>query len=132
MLTQDDYDFLCRFRNESVKHIEFDDFFTLRRIEWLVSLGFLRYERRNVSAWVANDVKAEEFDLWVTIEPAGLSALSCFEKSREEQAKNERQQRFQNKVAVATVLVPAITFVLGLVVEHFAGIMNLFFSLFQH
>ena len=132
MLTQDDYDFLCRFRNESVKHLDFDDFFTLRRIEWLISLGFLRYERRNLSAIETDGVMAEEFDLWVTIEPAGLAALSSFEKSREEQAKNERQQRFQNKIAVATVLVPAITFVLGLVVEHFAGIMSLFLSLFQH
>lgn len=62
----------------------------------------------------------------------GRDAILQFEQRREEQAKNEHQQRFQNKVAVATAFVPAITFVLGLVVEHFAGIMNLFFSLFQH
>ena len=66
------------------------------------------------------------------ITTSGKDAILQFEQHREEQAKNERQQRFQNKVAVATVLVPAITFVLGLVVEHFAGIMSLFLSLFQH
>lgn len=62
----------------------------------------------------------------------GKDAMLQFEQRREEQAKNERQQRFQNKIAVATVLVPLVTFVLGLVVEHFSGIVSFFLSLFQH
>ena len=52
----------------------------------------------------------------------GKVALEEFEEAREKQAKAERQQRFENKISVASVLVPCITFVLGLLVEHFSGI----------
>ena len=44
------------------------------------------------------------------------------EQTAEQQAKQERQQRFENKISVANVLVPLFTFVLGLIVEHFDGV----------
>lgn len=43
-------------------------------------------------------------------------------QAAEQQAKQERQQRFENKISVANVLVPLFTFVLGLIVEHFDGV----------
>lgn len=60
------------------------------------------------------------------ITQAGRDALSEFEKVRDQQTKDERQQRFQNKVSVLSVLVPLATFFLGLVVEHYAGIIAWF------
>ena len=53
---------------------------------------------------------------------AGKDALSEFEKVRDQQAEDKRQRRFQNKVSVLSALVPLATFFLGLVVEHYAGI----------
>ena len=49
--------------------------------------------------------------------------LQAQEKAREK-AEQERQQRFDNKIAVLNLLMPLITFVLGLIVEHFAGIVG--------
>ena len=37
-------------------------------------------------------------------------------------AKKERERRFQKKIAIAQVLVPLITFILGILVEHLSGI----------
>ena len=56
------------------------------------------------------------------ITPAGEDALLEFERERNKEAKAERQQRFENKVSVANVLVPTITFFLGMIVEHFSGL----------
>lgn len=36
----------------------------------------------------------------------------------EQQAKNERQQRFDNKISVLSVLIPLITFIIGVLIEH--------------
>lgn len=59
----------------------------------------------------------------------GEDALAEFEQSAKKKAEDKSQQRFQNKISVALVLVPLITFILGLLVEHFAGIIGLFFGL---
>ena len=67
-----------------------------------------------------------------TLSSKGEDALAAYDQMVKDKAENKRQQRFDNKIAIATVLVPLITFVLGLVVEHFSGIMSLFFSLFSH
>lgn len=52
------------------------------------------------------------------------SYLNYIDQYRESEEKKDRQQRFQNQVSVASVLVPAVTFVLGLVVEHFTGLVS--------
>lgn len=44
------------------------------------------------------------------------------QKEAEQEAKDERQQRFENKISILNLLVPLITFVIGLFVEHFAHI----------
>ncbi len=40
----------------------------------------------------------------------------------EKKAEEERERRFQKKIAIAQVLVPLITFILGVLAEHFSGI----------
>lgn len=66
----------------------------------------------------------------VFISDDGRLRLRHLQHEAEEQAKQERQQRFDNKIAVANILVPLITFVLGILVEHYAGILSWILSLF--
>ena len=61
----------------------------------------------------------------------GSNAFEDAKEERNKQAKNERQQRFENKVSVASVLVPTVTFFLGLVVEHSTQVVDLIISLFK-
>ena len=49
---------------------------------------------------------------------------------RRQNAKQEKQQRFENKIAVANLLVPFITFILGILTEHF-GIIELLIELLK-
>ena len=46
----------------------------------------------------------------------------------EDYAHEERRYRTQNKIAI---IMPIVTFFLGMAVEHFAGIVSFFFSLFH-
>lgn len=62
------------------------------------------------------------------ITPAGLAALQVFEEVAKQHAEDERQRRFQNKISVLNVLVPLATFFLGLLVEHYAGLVALLFG----
>ncbi|MEL4862204.1 hypothetical protein AAEU42_13225 [Pseudoflavonifractor phocaeensis] len=66
----------------------------------------------------------------IILAPHGEDVLAEFEQRHEEKAKEERQKQFENKVSLASVLVPVITFVLGLVIEHILGVMGTIFSLF--
>ena len=61
----------------------------------------------------------------------GLVALSEFEEKRQKAANDERQRRFQNKISVLNVLIPLVTFFLGLVIEHFAGLLDFLTSFFH-
>lgn len=54
----------------------------------------------------------------------GNAALEARAEKRRQEAEDKRQQRFQNQISVAQVLVPFVTFVLGLVVEHYAGLVS--------
>lgn len=44
------------------------------------------------------------------------------EEVAEKKAEEERERRFQKKIAIAQVLVPLITFILGILVEHLSSI----------
>ena len=75
------------------------------------------------------------FDAYSTVSltDKGISLLLQLEHDLDEkhknQAKEERQQRFQNKVSVASVLIPLVTFIFGLIVEHRAGLIEFLASL---
>ena len=116
MLTPSQYDLLLPFRNQPMHFIDdaLPDEYRL-----LEQRGFIK------AGW------AESGDIieW-SITPLGLAALERFEHCREKDAKQERQQRFQNKISIASVLVPLVTFFLGILVEHFAGIVAFVLSLF--
>lgn len=92
-------------------------------IRYLCREGFLEAAEFKVAASLS--VRPIRWKITVS----GLNALSEFEECADQQAKRERQQAFQNKISVASVLIPAVTFVLGLLVEHFAGVVRLIASL---
>lgn len=71
------------------------------------------------------------YTVWSTT-ALGEDALSEFEQKREQQAQDERERRFNRKISIAQVLVPLITFLLGLLVEHYAGIVSAIVSAFAH
>lgn len=53
------------------------------------------------------------------------------EQATQKEAEKKAQQRFQNKIAIAQLLVPVITFILGLLVEHFSGFITVLSDLFH-
>ena len=85
----------------------------------LVDLGRQGY----VTSAVGSDI--------VTLTTAGRTAFEGAQISRKKQTDDKKQQRFQNKISVASVLVPLVTFFLGLVVEYQAGIVAWTVALFS-
>ena len=59
----------------------------------------------------------------------GRRELLMLQESRRKEAEKKRQQDLQNKL---TIIAPFLTFFLGLLVEYFAGILELFSGLFQN
>lgn len=57
---------------------------------------------------------------WV-VTNAGLNALEEFEIRAGEKAKEEKQKRFDNKIAVANLAVAILSFLAGLLIEFFLG-----------
>lgn len=105
------------------------------RVNSLIRRGILRMERRNPriienpSGSTVAFIGFDSDDYLLLADPDGSDALEAKEKEMGQEAKDEKQRRFQNQVSVANVLVPLISFVLGLVVEHYAGIIRLLSTL---
>lgn len=122
MLSFEDYKSLLKYRNGPVS-IRFDEFSPSEKYlfeQKLIESAHLKTEESEEAiAFIPDSFR---------ITHLGENALYAFENEREKQSKAERQQRFQNKVSVASVLVPAITFLLGLLVEHFSGITGWLFA----
>lgn len=62
----------------------------------------------------------------------GLSALEKLEEHLRNEAEEKAYKCRQEKIAVLQVLAPAVTFILGLIVKHFSGIVALAFELFRN
>jgi hypothetical protein len=67
----------------------------------------------------------------VEITPSGANAYEEASDVRQSQSEQKIQQRFDNKISVATVLVPLITFFLGIIVESQADIVGWLLSFFK-
>ena len=84
-----------------------------------------------------NDMKKQKFirspinSELLYLEPDGRTALESEKEKRYNDACNKRQQSFDNKVSVAMALVPAVTFFLGLIVEHSTQLIDFIVSLFK-
>ena len=62
--------------------------------------------------------------------PHGSIAYELAQEECCKQAKEKEQQRFNNQISIASVLVPLITFIVGLVVEFCTNVIDRIFSLF--
>lgn len=60
----------------------------------------------------------------------GVSAYEETRQSRKENSDKKRQQRFENKISIASILVPLVTFFIGIIVEAKINIVEWFLSLF--
>lgn len=102
-----------------------------------VDLYSLPDEDQEVLLFLANDCKYCQqrgnrmIETFYVITEKGSAVLEQFYKDRNKEAEEQRHRRFQDKISIAQVLVPAVTFILGLIVEHFSGIAGLFFQLFR-
>ena len=67
---------------------------------------------------------------WVVTSRGGQE-LSAYEEKLEQDAQTKRQKRFENKISVLNILIPLITFLLGITVEHFASVISKLLSLFH-
>lgn len=73
---------------------------------------------------------AFQFGLPVTITLSGKDRLEQLQQLAEKDSKDERNKRFNKKLAIAGLLVPFIIFVLEVVVDHFQFFVSLFSNLF--
>lgn len=67
----------------------------------------------------------------ISITDEGRLALAAMNQELDEKAKRKKQQSFQNKLSIANILVPFVTFFLGVVVEHWSGLVDLVIKLFH-
>ena len=62
---------------------------------------------------------------------SGADVFEQIQEERKQASKHEKQQRFDNKISIASVLIPFITFILGIVFEHYTDFIALFISVFK-
>lgn len=124
MLSDENYELLKSYRSPRVPNTGEEERF--KYLENKKLIGVYNYKTINLGSF-GTYLAPEK---WVITE-LGKDALADFEKERNKEAEHKRQQRFQNKVSVASVLVPLITFFIGVAVEHFIGIFGWFAGLFH-
>lgn len=120
LISKNDYDVLVRYRTGAVPLVAADisDRESALARAGLIEVSSVGYEENQIG-----------FPTAYRITPAGLDALCSFEQKLQEDAAAKRQQRFQNQISVASVLVPLITFILGLLMEHFCGVLEFLMSI---
>lgn len=67
----------------------------------------------------------------ITLTDKGQLLLNELQEIANQQANQERQTRFENKISIASVLVPCVTFILGMFVEHCTSIIRFLLHLFR-
>ena len=67
----------------------------------------------------------------IELTPSGANAYEQANEDRKSQAEQKKQQRFDNKISVALVLVPLITFFLGIIVEAKVNVIDWLLALFK-
>lgn len=136
-----DYEYLAKFKSGPCKVPDE----RTPRLQCLIDSGYL--EASACMQLPDGDYVSAHYRLTLT----GEDALARYEKMRDQCAKDEERQALEDErrkeeknlqevqtrasvreswAAVAQVVVPIITFIIGLLVEHWTGIVNLIFSLF--
>ena len=71
------------------------------------------------------------YDNCWAITPQGRVALSAYDKSVEHDAQEKKQNRITNNLAAVNIVVSLVSFVLGLLADHYLGIVVLVESFFH-
>lgn len=79
----------------------------------------------------AGAIESVDSSRCIVLSHSAFSLEQYFKDRAHDYAEHKRQQRFQNKISVASVLVPFITFILGVIAEHFGNIVDFLFGLFH-
>ena len=66
-----------------------------------------------------------------SVTASGEHELVMYEEKVKQHTANERQKRFENKIAVLNILILLITFIAGMIADHFSGIVGRLLSLFH-
>lgn len=126
MLSEENYKELVKYRMGA--HVVGEDGLSKREM-YLKQQGFIEVaEHRRISN-SPSDIQIYAHSYKLT--PSGEDALSEFEYIRNKKAADERQKRFSNKLAVLGIAVSLANFILGLLVEHFSGVVELIVSFLQ-
>ena len=65
------------------------------------------------------------------IKQKGLAKLKELDDKANQESEEKRQKRFENKISVLNVLIPILTFFVGIIVEHFSGFIDTIVSWMQ-
>ena len=79
--------------------------------------------RKNGYIWTPNAGFLDSQPRTYALTDLGRAAVSEAEQKRDKEAADKAQQRFQNKISVAQVVVPVITFILGVLAEHYWSVL---------
>ena len=123
MLSESNYNALKKYKTEYYTGSSMTD-----EIRYFLDYNYIRVSSRELKGsggkYCANPTA------WI-ITPLGEDALSEFEYVRSKDAQEERQKRFDRKIAILNILVPLITFIAGLLVEYFCAVSDFVISLFH-
>ena len=62
---------------------------------------------------------------------SGADVFEQIQEEREQASKHEKQQSFDNKISKASLLVPFITFILGIVFDHYTDVISFLITFFK-
>ena len=122
MLSEKNYHALLEYRTEKETGPKMTD-----QIKYFKDCGYIRAARHDLK-----ETPGKFFlnpTAWI-ITPCGDDALAEFEYVHNKDTQEERRQRLDRKVEILGILISLITFILGLLAEHFVGITDWISSLF--
>ena len=93
--------------------------YDFQAVQPLTRLGLLEIAEQNGDSYK-----------WV-LSRSAILYLESEKKFLHKKAEDKAQQRFENKISVLNLLIPLVTFALGVVVEHYVSIVDWFFAIFH-
>lgn len=126
MLSESNYNALIKFRGKSIpisaKEMT-DEISYFKEMNYIAPDEFGFFEEKSKFVSFATSYK---------LTPRGDDALAEFEYVHNKDTQEERRQRLDRKVEILGISISLITFIAGLFVEHFSGVMEWLMSLFSH
>lgn len=125
MLSPYDYELLSRFRNAPQAPQSDQERWEFNRLQREGYIFPEQTEDLNVSE------STGQCAIFWKITEKGEAFLKEADEVARKNAQKEHHERLQTKLGIAQLLLSLISFVLGLVIEHFAGIADFIFGLLQ-